>query len=227
MVTATRRVAAQVRNMESDSGLQRVIPGVRGSLETDLNARWNADGTYVRLEGEVSANRFSVGSLHARRLRVDGSVFGQPSYPNAELTLRSKGLRIGAFRLGDLLATLRGTPSGYLVVARSEPAPQTQAEVRTKLRREEGAFIADSPKLSVKTPYGRWVGGALQAVLGPNGRLRVRRLAIHDEATHGRLSMDVDYQPKIALIGEGTLSDFDLRHLRPFLLAPGGLEAGG
>jgi autotransporter translocation and assembly factor TamB len=106
---------ARIPDLERDSNLQHLVPGLRGGVTADIEGTIVAtDAPTVDLRGFVAADGLAIpGTVRVGAARAEGFIRGPPTTPTVEARVTARDVVAGEVHLETADVRLAGDPDGY------------------------------------------------------------------------------------------------------------------
>lgn len=164
-----------IPQVADDPNFQRYAAGMRGSAQFDVTIDQNMAGKFDT-RGWVNINNLDYGAVAASLLRLKGHVWGDPSRPMLELTLRTAGLRVAGYTVGDGMAEVTGGPAQYVATGTFRARDERRAEFEARVGADNGVYSLNVDSMEVAVGNRSWRGSVQDAVLDPDLGFSFRRI---------------------------------------------------
>ena len=194
--SADVHLSARVPSLRAEPNLRRMLPGVRGALdaEVDFEMRPTGESTPPRIavRGEAEVRDATLGPLSAERLRVAGNAHGNPSAPVVDVSVEGRAIDVGdqlSLRSADV--EIRGGPREYDVDGRVVGPAGERGAVQAQIARAGRGFVIDAQGVGQNVVGRDWGFTAQDVHVKPSGAieigsvdLRSGETAIHISGTY-------------------------------------------
>jgi translocation and assembly module TamB len=185
---------ANIPQLARDPNVRRLMPGARGSLDTDLHAVVTAGpDPRVDVRGHVELGNVRAASIQARRLRVSGRMSGDPARPEVTATVSTRGFSVGGYVVGDGTATVRGGPTSYATRVRFANGDR-RIEVDAAIAHRGASWQMDAQRVELAVGEAAWRGQVQGLRITPGRAVEAEMVRLASGAqrleAHGRYGLD-------------------------------------
>jgi translocation and assembly module TamB len=153
-------VNAQFSNVQRDPNLSVLAEDLEGSLSTNLHIRTPpADRpTHLDIEGTLELKDAQYGSLFATNVLAKGHMHGDPTQPKLQVEVRSEGVRVLEYKLGNARFTANGGPNVYAARGEFEAQGQKTFSFDAEVHATRDGFVVQAEPIEFTVGTESWRG---------------------------------------------------------------------
>jgi len=153
-------VNAQFKDVQRDPNMSVLAEDLEGSLATNLHIRTPpADRpTHLDIEGTLELQDAQFGSVFAKRVLVKGHAHGDPALPKLEVDVRSEGVRVLEYNLGNARFTANGGPNVYSARGEFEALGQKTFSFNSEVHATREGFVVQAEPIEFTVGTESWRG---------------------------------------------------------------------
>jgi hypothetical protein len=172
------RVQANVRQVERDPNLSRLLPGARARLEADMRFATADRSDRIDFRGRIVLHDVSYGALTAKRLTLDGFAKGNPERPEANLKVDAHALAVGGYPLGTAHLKVRGGPHNYEGTGVFEAPGDRRFELDATVEASPERYVINAQRMELALGALVWRGAAERVVIVPGQEVTAERFLL-------------------------------------------------
>jgi hypothetical protein len=153
-------VNAQFSDVQRDPNLSLLADDLEGALTTTLHIRTPPVDrpTYLDVEGSLELRNAQYGSVHASSVTMKGHAHGDPTTPKLDVDVRSEGVRVLEYHLGNAHFLLNGGPKLYAARGEFEAQGQKTFSFNAEIRAERSGFVVQAEPIEFTVGTESWRG---------------------------------------------------------------------
>ena len=210
-------VNAQFKDVQRDPNLSMLAEDLEGSLSTNLHIQTPPVDrpTYLDIEGSLELQDAQFGSLFAKRVLVKGRAHGDPSLPKLSVDVRSEGVRVLEYHLGNARFTANGGPNVYAASGEFEAQGQKTFSFNAEVHATRAGFVVQAEPIEFTVGTESWRGALhdLAVLHDQSVELGFLRLGSRAQRLEAKGIMRVRGEDSL----KADLQNFDVQALRAVL----------
>lgn len=153
-------VNAQFRDVQRDPNLSMLAEDLEGALATTLHIRTPPvdQPTYLDIEGSLELQDAQYGSVFAKRVVMRGHAHGDPALPKLDVDVRSEGVRVLEYNLGNARFTLNGGPNLYAARGEFEAQGQKTFSFNAEVHADRSGLVVQADPIEFTVGTESWRG---------------------------------------------------------------------